>query len=198
MKIIAGIISTLILVTSLATNAAHHGDHKWGLSADESKVSYGSIKKGTVGETNYFKTISGSIDKNGKVEVEIDLKSIETNIGIRNERMLKHIFDIASPTATLTANVDIAQIKSLAVGDTTLIDTTGTLAILSNEIEIETTFFIARLGKDRFVAMSDEMIMLKTATLGVDAGIDILQELAKLSSITRVAPVNLRLVFEKK
>lgn len=196
MKNIIHILSIFCLFSlSLSINAAHH---EWNLSTKESKISYGSIKKNTVGEVNHFKTISGNINKDGKVEVNIDLSSIETYIKIRNERMLKHVFNIASPNATLTANIDMNEIKSLAIGDTILIDTAGILSILGNDIEIDTTFFIARLSENRMAAITDEMIMLKTATLGVDAGIDILMKLAKLNDITRVSPVNLRFVFEKK
>lgn len=198
MKTITNIISAIIFTASLTVNAAHHGNHSWALSPQESNISYGSIKNDTVGEINHFNTISGSINTDGKVDISIDLTSIETNIDIRNKRILKHVFDTAFPTAKLTANIDINTIKSLPIGATTLIDTTGRLLILNNEIEIETSFFVARLDNDRFVAMSDEMIMLKTAELGVDAGIDILQQLAKLNNITRIVPVNLRLVFEKK
>lgn len=196
MKNIIHILSIFCLFSlSLSVNAAHH---EWTLSAEESKISYGSIKKNTVGEVNHFKTISGNINKDGKVEVNIDLSSIETYIEIRNQRMLKHVFDITSPNAILTANIDMNEIKSLDVGDTILIDTAGILSILGNDIEIDATFFIARLSENRMVAITDEMIMLKTATLGVDAGIDILMKLAKLNDITRVSPVNLRFVFEKK
>ena len=39
--------------------------------------------------------------------------------------------------------------------------------------------------------------MLTTEDLGIDAGIDTLQELASLESITRVTPVTLRFVFER-
>ncbi len=198
MRIITSVITICVLALSLTANAEHHGGHKWALSAQESRVSYGSIKNEAIGETNYFKNISGNVNSDGKVNIDIDLTSIETNIDIRNTRMLKHVFDLASPKATLTADVDINEITSLPIGATTIIDTTGILTVLDNEIEIETTFFVARLDEKRFVAMTDEMVMLKTADLGVDAGIDVLQELAKLNSITRIAPVNLRLVFEKQ
>jgi hypothetical protein len=40
------------------------------------------------------------------------------------------------------------------------------------------------------------MLMLSTADLGVDGGIDMLQSLAKLSGITRVTPITLRMVFQ--
>ena len=45
---------------------------------------------------------------------------------------------------------------------------------------------------------SDEMLMLSTADLGITAGVDKLMELAKLPSITRVTPVTMRLIFERK
>ena len=39
--------------------------------------------------------------------------------------------------------------------------------------------------------------MVSTDELGIDAGIDKLMELAGLPGITRVAPVTIRMVFEK-
>ncbi len=189
-SLIAG-LTAFNTYTSAASNA------QWSLSADESKVAYGSIKKNSVGEVNHFKTISGHIDKSGNAEVIIDITSVETFIDIRNQRMIKHIFDANTPEATLKSTIDLQEIKKLEPGQTTSIDIEGTLLLSGKTIDIETTIFIASLGKSKFIATTDEMIMVKTEELGINEGVDMLMKLAKLDGITRVVPVSLRMVFEK-
>ncbi len=192
------IISLAASLLTAHTHAAHHGEHTWKLSAENSKVSYTSIKKNSVGENNHFKKIDGYIDGSGNVLVNIDVTSVETFIGIRNQRTVKHVFDIAAPTATLKSNIDLQKIEALEIGKTTVIDTSGTLTLSGKSTEIEASMFVARLSDNRFLASTNDMIMVKTADLGVDEGVNKLMELAKLSSITRVVPVSLRMVFNRQ
>ncbi len=192
------VVSLAASLLSAQANAAHHGDHPWKLAPDHSKITYTSIKKNSVGENNHFKKIDGSIDSNGNVEINIDVTSVETFIGIRNQRTVKHVFDIAAPTATLKAKIDLQKIEALEPGKTMVVDASGELTLSGKSTEVETSIFVARLNNNRFLASTDEMIMIKTADLGIDKGVDKLMELAKLNSITRVAPVSLRMVFDRQ
>ncbi len=172
-------------------------DSAWQVLPNQSTIAYGSIKKNSVGEVNRFTSISGSLSAQGKVSVSIDLSSVETNIGIRNERMLKYIFGDKASTAMLTANIDMAELDGLAVGNTTTIEVAGQLNFLGQILDIDTLFFVAKLSNKRLLVVSESMVMVKTDALGAEAGIDKLMALAKLPSITRVAPVTLRLVLDK-
>ena len=58
-----------------------------------SQVQFVSIKNNTVGEVSHFETLSGSVTDAGDVEVRVVLDSVETNVGIRNERMKTMLFD---------------------------------------------------------------------------------------------------------
>lgn len=168
----------------------------WTLSGAESKIAYGSIKKDTIGEVNHFTGLTGTVSAEGAVEVEVDLLSVETWVDIRNERMREIVFG-AAPKATLKAEIDMAAVEALAPGQTGIVDVAGTLGFGGREIEIYTEMFVARLGEDKALVTTDEMIMVSTGDLGIDAEIDRLKELADLPGITRVAPVTLRLVFER-
>lgn len=168
----------------------------WVLDEAASKVAYGSIKKDRIGEVNHFTSVSGGVDADGQVTVEIDLASVETWVDIRNERMREHVF-AASPKATLTAGIDMAALEAMAPGDTSVIDVEGKLGFAGQELEIYTELFVARLGDGKALVTTDEMIMVGTEELEIDAGIDTLMGLAELPGITRVAPVTLRLVFDK-
>ena len=191
---------SLFVVLGVSTLFAHAGSEPllWSLSADNSKVAYVSIKKETVGELNHFTSISGGISNAGEVEITIDLSSVETNIGIRNERLIKHVFGGDTATATLKANIDLKTLDHLAIGEMKTLDVKGDLSFLAATTNIATTIVVARLSDSRLLVVTDEMIVVKTETLGVNAGIDKLMALASLPSITRVVPVSLRMVFDKK
>jgi len=182
----------VIIGTAMAGDAS-----SWTLSADESKIAYVSIKKESVGEVNYFEKISGTVSAEGDVTVNIDVTSVQTNIDIRNERMVAFVFDAAKPTATLTTKIDMAALEKLEPGATISVDVEGTLTLSGISVGIETSMFVARLSDKRVMVSTDDMIVVGTEDLGVTAGIDKLMELAKLPSITRVSPVSLRFVFTK-
>jgi polyisoprenoid-binding protein YceI len=170
----------------------------WGLVADQSKVSYVSIKKGVVGESNHFTSITGGISEAGEVSISIDLSSVETHIDIRNDRLVEHVFGGKTAKATLTAAIDLKAFDRLVVGEMTTIEVNGGLHFLGKTTDITAQFFIARLNENRVLVVTDEMIIVKTGALGVNKGIDTLMELASLPSIARVVPVSLRMVFDKK
>lgn len=189
------------LTTGLLTaqsHAASNSNHVWRLSESQSKLSYTSIKKNSIGENNHFKEINGYIDDSGNVLININVTSVETFIDIRNQRTIKHIFDSTAPTAMLKTRINLQKIEALEIGKTTIIDISGTLNLSGNSTEIETAIFIARLGKNRFLASTDSMIMVKTTDLGIDDGVNKLMKLAKLNSIARVVPVSFNMVFNRK
>ena len=77
----------------------------WTLAPDGSHLAYGTIKKDAVGEVNSFTNLIGHVSPDGRAEIEIDLSSVETNIDIRNERMIEHVFSKApNPLVVLRTN----------------------------------------------------------------------------------------------
>lgn len=166
----------------------------WTLDSEMSNISFGSIKNDYAGESHRFKDVSGSVDDTGMVRIEIALASVETMIDIRNERLAEFVFK-NSPTATITAQLDMNTLSGLAVGDAATTDVTGTLNLGGTDVELDASFFVMRVQDDQVLATNEGMIMLSTEDAGIDAGIDKLQELASLDGITRVSPVTLRLIF---
>jgi len=166
----------------------------WNLVPDASHLAFGSIKKDKIGEVHSFKTLSGSVREDGTVMLSIDLNSVETNIDIRNERMIEHVFKAAGQ-AELKASVDMAALNTLAVGDTQVIDVVGALSLLGTSVELDAEMFVARLSQDKVMVSTNDMIFLGSEEAGIDAGVSKLMELAKLPGITRTSPVTMRLIF---
>ena len=166
----------------------------WTLDGEASRVSFGSIKKDKVGEAHGFSGLSGSVSDDGAVQVTIDLNTVETNIDIRNERMIEHVFKGVGEAA-ISAQVDMDELNGLAVGASTLVDVEGVLSFLGTDIELEAEMFAMRVAENRVLVTSNDLLFLSTEEAGITAGIDKLMELAKLPGITRTAPVMLRFVF---
>ncbi|MEJ8560635.1 YceI family protein [Yoonia sp. GPGPB17] len=166
----------------------------WTLDPASSVVSFGSIKNDFAGEAHVFSGLSGSVSSDGMVNVEIDLTSVNTNIEIRDERMGEHVF-AGVTTAGLSAQVDMAALEGLGVGESMTMEVDGDLSFFGEDIPVFLDMFILRVSDSQVMASTNTATYLSTEDLGVDAGVDVLQELASLDSITRVSPVTLRFMF---
>lgn len=185
------------LAISTATTAAYADGHGsgWTLDPALSNVSFGSIKNDSVGESHSFGDVSGSVSADGAVSISLGLATVETLIDIRDERMVDHVFRNVA-VATISAKLDMTELVKLPVGEATVIETAGTLSLLGTDNELDATFFIMRVSEDQVLVTTDSILMLSMEDAGLNAGIDMLQNLASLDSITRVSPVTMRLVFE--
>lgn len=168
----------------------------WELSAEDSIVSFGSIKNDYAGEAHTFSGLSGSVSDEGAINVTIDLTTLNTNIDIRNERMGEFVFNGAA-TAEITAQVDIDEIKNLSAGQSMTTEVDATMMLLGNPVDVYIDAYVLRVSPDQIMVSTNTASYLSTEDMGVDAGIDMLQELASLDSITRVTPITMRLMFER-
>lgn len=166
----------------------------WTLDSANSRLAFGSIKKNTVGEVHGFAALGGTVAADGTVALEIGLASVETNIEIRNERMNEHVFE-GAPVATLSASMDMAELKALTPGGMMVTDVEGVLSFLGRDVDIETEMFVTRISETQVMVTTNDMLFISAEDLGISAGIDTLMALAKLPGITRTSPVTVRLVF---
>ena len=60
--------------------------------------------------------ISGTVGDQGAVEVRVALDSVETNIGIRNDRMKKMLFEVGLyPEAVITAQLSEEAMAAVGI-----------------------------------------------------------------------------------
>ncbi len=187
-------IAFTIASAIVATPALSAG---WDLNSDTSHLAYGTIKIDDIGEVNSFNNLSGHVSEDGKVEIGIDLSSVETNIDIRNERMIEHVFRKAA-TATLTADIDMEAVSSLNVGQSTVVEVDATLSFVGTDVAFFTEMYVLRVSKDQVMVSTNDMVFISTEDAGVSDGVDKLMELAQLPGITRTVPVTARLMFDMK
>lgn len=190
--------SAVVAASLMMTGSVFAGGHaKWTAVEDQSRIAFGSIKKDTVGEVHHFEGVTGTVGEDGKLTLAVDLGSVETNIDIRNERMLEHVFQGGKAKAMVSGEIDLDEVKDLKPGDTSIIDFEGVLAFAGVNVDVEAEMLVARLAENRVLVSTADFIMVSTEDLGIDPGVNKLMELAKLPGITRVTPVAVRVVFEK-
>ncbi|MCJ8307724.1 MAG: YceI family protein [Hyphomicrobiales bacterium] len=190
--------SAVVAASLMMTGSVFAGGHaKWSAVEDQSRIAFGSIKKDTVGEVHHFEGVTGTVGEDGKLTLAVDLGSVETNIDIRNERMLEHVFQGGKAKAMVSGEIDLDEVKDLKPGDTSIIDFEGVLAFAGINVDVEAEMLVARLAENRVLVSTADFIMVSTEDLGIDPGVNKLMELAKLPGITRVTPVAVRVVFEK-
>lgn len=190
-KFITRAASGLAIILS---GAAAQAD-SWTLDGAASKLAFGSIKFNDTGEVHSFGGLDGTVGKDGAVTLGIDLGSVETNIDIRNERMIEFVFKNA-PKATVSAQIDMSAMDALGVGESTVIEADGIVSLVGTEVDLYGDLFVMRLAEDKVMVTTDSMIFLSTADAGIDGGVDKLKELASLDAIARAVPVTMRLMFD--
>ncbi len=183
----------------LAWGVAALAQAGWMLNPSESDFNFASIKKNHVYETHTFNRVSGQIDDKGKAELMLDLTSVNTGIGIRDERMQSMLFDTAKFTsATYSLMVDAEGLKMMPAGARQQISAEGMLSLFGTAKALPATLNIYKLSDNRLLVSSAYPVVVQAADFGLDGGVEALREIAGLPAISQAVPVTFSLVFELK
>ncbi|CAA0125840.1 Uncharacterised protein [BD1-7 clade bacterium] len=171
----------------------------WLLEQDQSSVSFISIKNNTIAEVNHFKTIQGVVDNNGNATMTIDLDSVDTMIGIRDERLRKLLFEtVKFPNATITTQLNAQRLKQLSAGQTTLVEASYTLTLHGQKAVKKAVLRVTGLENGHVSVITHEPILIAVSDFNLVNGVEALKQVAKLSAISQAVPVNLDLVFTQQ
>ena len=86
----------------------------WVLNSSLSHVYMQTEKLEAVIERQQFKSVEGSVSKDGDVTIKLDLASLETGIDLRNVRMRFLLFEVFKyPFAVITAKLDKSKLQYL-------------------------------------------------------------------------------------
>lgn len=167
----------------------------WILIEGESSLSFVSTKNQHISEIHQFSALKGEFSPEGKLQIEIDLSSIDSGIEIRDTRMREKLFMVDKfPTANLVAQLP-DSVLTLAKGHSIKVTIPAELSILGVSKTINVVVQVTRKIDNGIVATSTQPILVSAAGFGLTTGIETLQKLAGLSSIGLTVPVNFNLVF---
>ena len=180
----------VILLSAAGAIAPAQAD--WTLN-DSSRIGFVSIKNNSIGENNAFERVSGSISASGQVAVSVDLSSVETGVGIRNERLQKMLFEVASfPTATIDAALTDSQIAALEAGGAQTESVGVSISLHGKTVNKTANLSISASGGDVRVTTT-QPIVITAQEFGLEAGVAALQQIAGLNAISRSIPVTVDL-----
>ena len=164
----------------------------WTVS-DSSRIGFVSIKNNRIGENNAFERVSGSISESGQVAVSVDLSSVETGIGIRNERLQKMLFEVASfPTASIDAALSDSQIAALRAGGARAESVSVNIRLHGKTVSKTANVSVSSSGGDVRVTTT-QPIVITAQEFGLESGVAALQQIAGLNAISRSIPVTVDL-----
>lgn len=187
------IATTTFMTVALAALPAQAD---WSIN-DTSRVGFVSIKNNVIGENNAFQRVSGGISDAGVVMVSIDLTSVETGVGIRNERLQKMLFNVASfPQATVSAQLSDAQLVALKSGGSVAETVSVSVALHGETVSKQVELAAAQAG-DTVRVTTTQPIVITAAEFGLEAGVAALQQIAGLNAISRSIPVTVDLKLSK-
>ena len=168
----------------------------WELDNTRSTINFVSIKNGSVGEIHKFTSLVGFIGEAGNAKLTVDLDSVQTLIDIRNERMREMLFEtVKFPVATVTAQVDPAVLAIAAEGGVLSADLPITLSLHGQEKTLTASLVIVGEGQGRLRIFSAAPILINAADFALVPGVEALQKVAGLQSISTAIPVTLQLQF---
>jgi len=185
----------LLIITMVIFSPSVFAD--WVLQNDQSDINFISMKNNSVAEIGEFKQLSGSIDKSGKVDISIDLTSVDTRISVRDERMKKALFEISDyAQAKLTGQVNVSKAQALKVGERYHDSISVTLSLHGIEKTLPAEVNVTKLANNQWVVSSVNPVILNARDYKLTNGIYKLRDLAGLSAISSAVPVTFSLVFE--
>jgi len=187
-------VFALLLLASLSLSA----QADWQLKAEDSALYFVSIKKGSVAETHQFKTLNGRVDKDGELELVIDLASVDTAIEIRDQRMREHLFDTGQyAQATLTAELDASDYQGLKPGESVRIEPGLNLSLHGVSQALDTSLTVTKTADGSLLVTTRKPVIVNAGDFALLEGVEKLRELAGLPSIAQAVPVTVELVFTK-
>lgn len=168
----------------------------WTLLPGQSHLAFTTIKAGSVAENSTFTDISGRVDRSGRAQFVVALDSVSTAIDIRDARMREHLFETGSfPQAVFTADIDMAALGDLAVGERRAITLAGLLDLHGVQVPVEAQVYVTRIAPDRVSVETIAPVLIQAGDFNLEPGIEVLRGLANLPSITPTVPVSVSLVF---
>ena len=166
--------------------------------ADNSGIQFVSIKNNTIGEVSHFETISGTVGDQGAVAVRVALDSVETNIGIRNDRMKKMLFEVGLyPEAVITAQLSEEAMAAVGSSSGAAVPVVLQIDLHGLVVSKDAVLTVSATDVGGFSATTSQPILLNAAEFDLENGVAALQSVAGLNSISRVIPVTVSLNFTK-
>lgn len=188
----------LKLICLLGALIAMPGYAQWTLNNDASSLHFISIKASDIAEIHTFNTLTGMIEDDGSVTVEVELASVDTLIPIRDERMRELLFETSIfPVATTTTRIEPELVASLKVGESTMVTSEVLLELHGEAAPTIIELQALRVTENRVMVNTVKPVVINVGMFNLVDGLEALRSVAGLPNISKAVPVTFNLVFEQ-
>ncbi len=154
---------------------------------------------GGISEVQSFKRFSGGLGADGRVSFDIDLASVDTGVGIRDDRLRTMLFNVQlMPQARFEARLDPALTRALSQGAPSDIDLKGTLTLAGQSKPVDAKLRLTRLAGGALQVSTRAPIVIDANQYGMKAGVEAMREVMGLNFLASAAPVSFTLVLNEQ
>ncbi|KAE9629235.1 hypothetical protein FEE96_12830 [Parasedimentitalea maritima] len=197
MRLFPSLSALLLMCLPGFLSAQSPFENGWQLDQVASNITYMSIKKGHIAETNSFATVNGQISEDGTAVLTIALDSVDTAVDLRNVRMRFLFFEtFLHPQAVITTHLDAADLADLPNLRRKEVTLPFSLSLHGVKAELSAPVIISLISNDRINVATVKPIPILMKDFGLEAGRAKLEEAAGVT-ITPLAIVSLNLTFDR-
>lgn len=184
------------MIALLLSNGAHAD---WALDGAASSLYYVTSKAAAVSEVNTFGGLSGSIANDGTATLMIDLKTVNTAIEVRDQRMRDIAFKVAEfPMAHVTVKVDAAALDSMAPGTMSAASYEATVSMHGVSAAIPAELRVIKVDADTVLVQTAKPLLVAASSVGLAEAVEELRTVANLPSINPQVVVDFSLTYNKE
>jgi polyisoprenoid-binding protein YceI len=200
LKFITGFLFSLFLwaCASQMPGAGSSAQAGWQIQPERSSLSFVTTKAGAAGvggvtELMRFSKFSGGMDKQGRINLAIELASIDSGVEIRDNRMRTMLWNVAAmPTAEFSAVIDPKAIEAAKTTAQT-INVEGDLKLAGKTNKVQTQLLVSQAANGALMVSTRQPITINSNDFGLRAGVEALRDVMGLNFISTSAPVSLQL-----
>ncbi|UTF60607.1 YceI family protein [Gilvimarinus sp. DA14] len=179
-------ISTLAFLSLTSLPALAH----WSLAPEQSSLHFVTVKNDVIAETNQFENFSASVTDEGKIEVSIDLASVNTLIELRDQRLRDILFTTEQfPQATLSAELGADYLQELSLNKPQNLDVELEINLHGQTKALPAHLTVTKLDDETLLVATRAPVLVNAKDFALLEGIQQLQTIAGLNSIESVVPV---------
>lgn len=179
-------ISALIAMPAMA---------QWQVVSSDSSLNFLTTKNAQVTEVHAFEEVSGAINDSNMAKISVALNSVNTKIAVRDTRMKDILFETGTyPNATFSANI-AKDLLSLPAGSSKKASVKGTISLHGMKAPATFEVLVTKVNDNTLTVTTVAPTVLSADSFGLQGGVQTLQTLAGLSSITTSVPVTFSVTF---
>ncbi|ELA08663.1 hypothetical protein MOMA_08896 [Moraxella macacae 0408225] len=156
------------------------------------------VNGNNIPETGRFTDYSAVLDKQGNLNMKINLASVDTDIAIRDQRLVEWLFETDKfATAVISADLDPATINNLPLNSPLTLTQPIKLEMHGQQADLVGELTITRTGSHTIVVETQKPIEINIESFNMTEGLERLRDVMALAGINVTVPVTFKGEFSR-